>query len=56
MIDVDLNLMKSLNILHIIDHARKFSIAIFVKPKKNEIIEGLITNWISIFGTEGKTL
>ena len=34
MIDVDLNLMKSLNILHIIDHARKFSIAIFVKPKK----------------------
>ena len=48
---VDLKAMEKVHILHIVDHATRFSAATVVKSKKKvEIAEAFIKNWVAIFG------
>ena len=47
----DVKAMEKVHILHIVDHATRFSAAALVKSKKKEeIAEAFINNWIPIFG------
>ena len=47
---VELKAMKKVHILHIADHATRFSVAAVVKTKRKEIAEAFIKTWIAIFG------
>ena len=52
---MDLNEFKGKLILHVIDHATRFSAATFVTSRhKEEIIGTLFKIWISVFGTPSK--
>lgn len=43
--------------LHMIDHATRYSQAVIIHNKKKEtIVQGLITNWVQLFGAPGKFL
>ena len=54
---VDLKPTNGIHILHIIDHATRFSAAAVVKSKrKEEIVDAFIKHWIAIFGAPGKIL
>ena len=54
---VDLKPTNGIHILHIIDHATRFSVAAVVKSKrKEEIVDAFIKHWIAIFGGPGKIL
>ena len=54
---VDLKPTNGIHILHIIDHATRFSAAAVVKSKKKEeIVDAFTKHWIAIFGAPGKIL
>ena len=54
---LDLKMFEGQWILHLIDHLSRFSAACFVSSKKpQEIIEGIIKVWISVFGPPSKFL
>ena len=47
----DLNSTNGILILHMIDHATRFSAASVVKSKKKEeVVDAFIKDWIAIFG------
>ena len=43
--------------LHLIDHATRYSQAVVIRNKRKEtIVQGIITNWVQLFGSAGKFL
>ena len=54
-IEMDLKKFKGKLILHVIDHATRFSAATFVTSKhREEMISALFKIWISVFGPPSK--
>ena len=55
---MDLKVFKTgLYFLHLIDHATRYSQGVVIRDKRKEtIVQGLITNWVQLFGAPGKFL
>ena len=57
LVAMDLKFCKGKIILHLVDHATRLSVSSLVPSKKPDvIIESILTNWISVFGSADQFL
>ena len=51
LMSMDLKEINGYRILHMIDHATRYSVATIVKSKeKEEIVKAIFQNWVALFG------